>query len=430
MIKIIFKTIWNQRKQNAWIMIELILVGFFLWKSINPLVDIVSTGMVNEGYEDSRLYCSQFSMYDKSSEHYDAKTDNDTINHDIFMRAVNAIKQCPEVESYGVANDWFSVPNSTNYSGNSVSCDTAHHSTQVYGMCCEAGGDLMKTYKFKDAMTGKTMQCNNRISPKQAIYISEQLAKDIFSTTNVIGKRLYFNDDKSETFKVAGVFKDVNTRTHTTPFAGLTVGDRTLKDCGYTNAIICFRLKEGTDAIKFEEKFKHQIAPRFEVGNFINLSLISMKDIKKNFMENAGINNQCRLQIMMSGFFLICVFLGMVGTFWIRCNNRRGEIGVMKAIGCSTNRITTQFVTEAFIIVTIAFIVSIIFMLNVAYMQDFFKIDPVHINYPYLSFHPVKMFAVVSAITYIIMIFISLLGTYIPVRRADKTLPADALKDE
>ena len=69
-------------------------------------------------------------------------------------------------------------------------------------------------------------------------------------------------------------------------------------------------------------------------------------------------------------------------------------------------------------------------MLNVAYMQDFFKIDPVHINYPYLSFHPVKMFAVVSVITYIFMIFISLLGTYIPVRRAAKTLPADALKDE
>lgn len=429
MIKIIFKTIWNQRKQNTWIMIELILVGFFLWKSINPLVGIVSTGMVNEGYEDSRLYCSQFSMYDKSSDHYDAKTDNDTINHDIFMRVVNAIKQCPEVESYGVASGWFSVPNSTNYRGNSISCDTAHHSTQIYGMCHEAGGDLMKAYKFKDAITGKTMQCNNKISTKQAVYISEQLAKDIFGTTNVIGKSLHFEGDAT-TLKVAGVFKDVNTRTHTTPFAGLTLCDQTLKDCGYTNAIICFRLKEGTDAIKFEEKFKHHIAPRFEVGNFINLSFISMKNIKKDFMENDGINNQCRLQIMMSGFFLICVFLGMVGTFWIRCNNRRGEIGVMKAIGCSMNRITAQFVTEAFIIVTIAFIISILLMLNVAYIQDFFKTDPSNINYPYLSFHPVKMFAVVSAITYVIMIFISLLGTYIPVRRATKALPADALKEE
>jgi len=155
-----------------------------------------------------------------------------------------------------------------------------------------------------------------------------------------------------------------------------------------------------------------------------------MKNIKKDFMENDGINNQYRLQIMMSGFFLICVFLGMVGTFWIRCNNRRGEIGVMKAIGCSMNRITTQFVTEALIIVTIAFIVSIILMLNIAYIQDFFKTDPLNLNYPYLSFHPVKMFAVVSAITYIIMIFISLLGTYIPVRRATKALPADALKEE
>lgn len=430
MIKIIFKTVWNQRKQNAWIMIELILVGFFLWKSINPLVDIVSTGMVNEGYDDSGLYISQFSMYDKTSQNYDAKTDNDTINHDIFMRAVNAIKQCPEVESYGVANGWYSVPNNTSYNGCNISSDTTHHATQVYAICHEAGGDLMETYKFKDAITGKTMHCNDRISAKQAIYISEQLAKDMFGTTNVIGKSLHFNEDTSTRFKVAGVFKDVNTRTHTTPYAGLTISDETLKDCGYTNAVICFRIKEGTDAKKFEEKFKHQIAPKFAVGNFITLSINNMKDIKHQYMENSGISNQYRLQMMMSGFFLICVFLGMVGTFWIRCNNRRGEIGVMKAIGCSINRITSQFVTEAFVIVTIAFIVSTILMLNVAYTKDFFKTNPSLMNYPYLAFHPIKMFAIVSAITYVIMLFISLLGTYIPVRRAAKTLPADALKEE
>ena len=36
--------------------------------------------------------------------------------------------------------------------------------------------------------------------------------------------------------------------------------------------------------------------------------------------------------MLMSVFFLLCTFIGMVGTFWIRCNNRRGEIGIMKSM--------------------------------------------------------------------------------------------------
>jgi len=39
-------------------------------------------------------------------------------------------------------------------------------------------------------------------------------------------------------------------------------------------------------------------------------------------------------------------------------------------------------------------------------------------------------FTVVSLITYLALLLIALVGTLIPVRRAVKVLPADALRDE
>lgn len=429
MIKIIFKTIWNQRRQNGWIMIELILVGFFLWKSISPLTEIISTNLIDNGYDESGLYFAQLSMYNEKNSRYNVNMDNDTVNRATFMRAVNAIKQCPEVSSYGIADSWSSIPNSMNWTGNSIYPDTTDYNTQMYAFCNDVGGDLMETYRLKDALTGNIMHVNDKISPDQAVYISDQLAKNIFGSINIIGKIVHIGEDSTKVFKIAGVFKDVKTRGDDTP-QPLTIISINLKDAGYTSALICFKIKDGVNSKKFEEKFKHYIAPRITTGNFYAFTLNNIKDIKQYYLECSGTKNTYRLQIMMSGFFLICVFLGMTGTFWIRCNNRRGDIGILKAMGSSSRHITIQFVTEALILVTIAFIISMIWIVNVIYSKDFFSVNPSYSKYPYLVFHPMKMFMTISVITYVIMIVTALIGTYIPVKRAAKTLPAEALRDE
>lgn len=40
-----------------------------------------------------------------------------------------------------------------------------------------------------------------------------------------------------------------------------------------------------------------------------------------------------RLQSALIGFALLSIFLGMLGTFWMRCNARRAEIGLMRSMG-------------------------------------------------------------------------------------------------
>ena len=40
---------------------------------------------------------------------------------------------------------------------------------------------------------------------------------------------------------------------------------------------------------------------------------------------------------------LLCIFLGMLGTFWVRCDDRRQDIGVMRGLGASKTTIVRQF---------------------------------------------------------------------------------------
>ena len=49
MIKIIRHQLWNQRRQNGWIFVELVIVSFFLWTVIDPIYVLTSNLALDPG---------------------------------------------------------------------------------------------------------------------------------------------------------------------------------------------------------------------------------------------------------------------------------------------------------------------------------------------------------------------------------------------
>ena len=49
--------IWNERKQNVWLFLELFVVAIFIWLAIDQLFNLVSRGNIEQGYDDENIYC-------------------------------------------------------------------------------------------------------------------------------------------------------------------------------------------------------------------------------------------------------------------------------------------------------------------------------------------------------------------------------------
>lgn len=57
MLKIIWNQIWNQRRMNGWIFLELLITSFFLWIVLDPICVLTSTKNIDPGYEaEGRLW--------------------------------------------------------------------------------------------------------------------------------------------------------------------------------------------------------------------------------------------------------------------------------------------------------------------------------------------------------------------------------------
>jgi putative ABC transport system permease protein len=120
--------------------------------------------------------------------------------------------------------------------------------------------------------------------------------------------------------------------------------------------------------------------------------------------------------LIVAGFLIINVALGLFGVLSLNINKRKGEIGLRRAIGASGNSISKQLVAEALVLSSISLIAG-----------SFFAVQ-----FPLLN-----VFDLPASI-YLISIILSILSIYLlviicslyPGRQAAAIYPAVALHEE
>ena len=438
MITKIFKQVWNQRRTNGWIFLEVIIAGFFLWTVIAPTYVLMVNHFEPKGYEEDGRYVLQLGAYGQSHGLRDTTITNEQ-RKEAYLRLMKLVKEQPEVESAYMAMNR-SLPNSPSWSGGQYFTDTLAIKEDKYTHAQQfeifAGNeyDMFRTLGMKDVRTGKPLEIPEDAAARNMCFISEHFAQKMFGTTEVLGQKVYRG--KKYFYEVGGVFQNLKTRDYhaTYPLIISLNKDIYINDYTHLSNYLIFKLKDGVNFETFNERFKREVAPHMKQGNFYFESFKSLSEFRHELGTMFGVYNTLRLKLSLAGFTLLCIFLGTVGTFWIRCNARRQEIGLTRSLGATEARVRNQFLTEAGILVTGAFIFSLIMVVNFVMMADgmaqqSISGDP---NFALVSewLSPGVQFTMVSLITYLALLAIALIGTLIPVRRAVKVLPADALRDE
>ena len=157
----------------------------------------------------------------------------------------------------------------------------------------------------------------------------------------------------------------------------------------YIGLELCVRVREGQDN-DFIERLKADSESQFRIGNIFISEIRSFKDIRRNYQQ--AWTNDIRNYVMGMGFLLLNIFLGLLGTFWFRTQQRRSEIALHKAHGATDRAIFSRLLSEGI-----------------------------------LEWDRLLLCAAISFVLITLMIVI---GIGIPARKAMKVQPAEALHDE
>ena len=437
MLKNIIKQVWNQRRQNGWILLELIIAGFFLWTVIDPVYVLTVNHFTPKGYEEDGRYVLRFGAYGEKHGMRDTTVTKEQ-QRTAIDNMLRLVRDCPEVESALLVQN-SSFPNGGSWNGTTYYADTLkseerkYVNTQEYTFNNAGGGNLFKTYGMKNALTGGDIEVPQDAGGRNLIYVSENFARHMFGTTDAVGKKVY--DYRDRAHEIAAVFKDYKHRDFE-PIYPLIIRVNNKVGVGpymHWTYMIAFNLKEGVDEDAFVERFEKEVAPNMAMANFFFDRLLSFEKQRTTWAKQSGTYNVIRLKLALASFALLCIFLGMVGTFWIRCNARRQEIGLMRSLGATKKGITIRFLTEAALLITVAFVVSLIILIHYVMQGNMTKfectgdIEFMSINW-FMEENP--HFLIVSVVTYLALLVIAWIGTLIPVSRAANVIPVDALRDE
>lgn len=427
MIRLILKQIWNQRRLNTWIFIELMIASFFLWAVVDPVYVLYSNIQIPLGYVEEDSYVITMNRYPSTHRKYNEICDSDSLKKINFVRIYERIRCLPEIES-SVILGTNCHPNSYSYYGSTVLKDSLKVGVQEYRFSTVGNGNLLSVMQLRDAYTGDLISLDSTVYNGKSVYITKNVADKLFKDEYAIGKEMMFRD--STKLNVVGVIENIKNRTDKQPNPILIrVSPEMYSISNRVSSIVYIRTKTGINQKAFEERFRKEVAPTLQIGNFYFSKISSMKNIRKKYAIESGIDNTFRYKLALAGFALLCIFLGMVGTFWIRSNARRQEIGLMKAMGCSTVQIIKQFFVESWLLLTLAFIPAMIAQLHIIHEMGFYLSD-YNPNMDYLHNRPVPHFLIVTVVIYLILLITVLIGTYIPVRKAAHAIPAEALRDE
>ncbi|MBR2606497.1 MAG: FtsX-like permease family protein [Bacteroidaceae bacterium] len=441
MIAKIIHQIWNERKQNAWLFLELAVASIFLWLAIDPLFTLVCRNNIPKGYDTENLHYIEKEIYaDNHPQYHDGESTEEYVEQ-FFTNIINTLKSLPEVECYGIACTNFQ-PNDLSSNAGGIRIDSIQssdgkehtHNARFYSFMPTEGSNFFETYRVRDALTGEIMKQMNGVQEKK-VYVTRRLAMQLFGTTDIIGKKVI---DYNAEVEIIGIIEDMQLLAYDeyTPF--MLRNENIIYDkYAFSRQDIFVRLKKGVDCEAFRKKFNSDIAPKLRNGNYNVKGITDINERVKRHDKRFGITNIYRLYTALAGFALFCAFMGVFSAFWIRTNNRRRDIGIMRSVGASRRAVVQQFAAEALILVSVAFLVGMFVTGHYIHINGFAEplakvptwIQNETPDQSYLHNRALPHFAIVTAIGYLLVATIAVAGALLPSMRITRSLPADALRE-
>lgn len=418
MNKKLYTQIRNEWRGNLWLALELLVVSVVMWYIVDLLYCRLATYMEPRGFDTEHCYLIEMGLLTDKSIGYTPYDGTHKLSDDVREMA-ERLRRRPEVEAVSLSQNAY--PYNGNNSTISVEYDTLRAPHWTIRRC--ATPDFVRVFRYRGTR-GET--------PEQLAALLEQgdfLASDNLyrrygiRMTSLVGKKAFrLFGDTTQTFRLGAALQDVRYDDFTqarTCYSMVYNMNRMPDGWFHTGCELCVRVRADRDR-DFMENLRADSEKQFRVGNVYISDIQSFRDIRRSFQE--GEMSELRNCLTGMGFLLANIFLGLLGTFWFRTQQRRGEIALHKVAGATDRTVFGRLMSEGLLLlltVTLPAVVADIMLAR-------FELNEWHngttLEWLRMAFCCAVVFALI-AVTIAV-------GIGIPARRAMKVPPAEALHDE
>ena len=413
MNKKLFTQIKNEWRGNTWLAIELLLVSVVMWYITDNLYCTTATYLEPRGFDISHCYLIQMDKLNEKSPDYVAYQEGDE-ERDV-LELLKRIQRRPDIEAASLSQ--------SAYPYNGSNSDTH---IQLTGDSIILGRGLIRRFVTPDFMQvfryegakGETSEQLAQMLEEGKFLASENLYYTVNrKLTNYVGKRFYLHGDTTQTNILGAALKTVRYDDFQQARFSYSMVDKL--EWFSVDHELCVRVRPENDQ-DFIARLKADSESQYRIGNVFISDIRSFKDIRRSFQQYRS--NEIRNHITGMAFLLINIFLGLLGTFWFRTQQRKGEIALHKAHGATNQMVFTRLLSEGWLLLLIVTPIALLIDFNLAYAELNSWRNDTTLEWDRLLFCGGISFALIA-----LMIAI---GIGIPARKAMKIDPAEALHNE
>ncbi|EKU87863.1 ABC transporter permease [Bacteroides oleiciplenus] len=422
-MKNILVQIKNEWRASLFLFIELLLVFVVLWYIVDWTLVTVRVYHAPMGFDTEHCYNISVSKLSAKSAIYNPNlTTDDDMQH--LVELTERLRHRPGVEAVALSQNCFPYNDGSN--GLNVSVDSVSLNTHLLWV----EPDFFRVFRYSASDEETFLQMAAAIRDNHLV-VSSNLFADY--------PELHLDDAASlqnRELRLPSLGSDVRVRIGAvgTPvrwshfdtssewggsFAALYLDLERLKQ--YADArYITLSLRVHPDADhEFMEKLMDDADRLYQVGNLYLLDVTTFSNLRE--MCEREDKNEAKTQLCVLGFLLLNIFLGVIGTFWFRTQQRRKEVALRMAMGSSRRGVFLRLMGEGLLLLSVAAVPALLIAFNVG-IAELVDISKMQFTF--------ERFLIAAVFTWLLMALMIVVGIWYPAYKAMQLQPAEALHDE
>lgn len=337
----LLKQIRNEWRSNVWLLVELIIVSVVLFVLVDRLATTARLTSEDIGVDITDTYVMTLSFRPEESPDYLA----DRVNKTDLAATVERLRTHPDIEAVDFGS---TAVYNYDFSGNnaSVMLDTLT-STEGRMNTFFVMPDYVKVFKPR-GYRGESPEQLADVLRRGDYIVTSNFVDNLAGCTDpneLYNKEIYFGSD-SVPAHIGAVVAPIK-RSDTEPAWHSTLIKPINK---YWNPTLYLRTPAGRGQAVIESLRSQEQS--YFVGNVYLSDIKSFDTIRSDVhrSDRVGMRNM----YICVGFLLATVFLGLLGTFWFRTQQRVREIGIRMVAGATGRSVFRRLMGEGLLILLLA----------------------------------------------------------------------------